>query len=107
MIRWANMRSATLPELGLLFAIANGGERHLFVAKKLKAEGVKPGAPDLCLPVARGGYHGLYLELKRRGGGVVSPSQKWWLEKLQEQGYRAVVCYGWNDARETIEDYLR
>ena len=106
LIRWARMRAATLPQLELLFAIANGGERHQIVAAKLKAEGVKPGAPDLCLPVARGGFHGLYLELKRRGGGRLSPEQKIWLERLQEQGYRATVAYGWDDARQIIESYL-
>jgi len=106
LMKWAELRMATLPELELLYAVPNGGARDVITGAQMKATGTKRGVPDFCLPVARGGYHGMYLELKRRGSGVVSPKQKWWLEKLQEQGYRAVVCYGWNDARETIEDYL-
>ena len=107
LIRWAKMLSATLPELELLFAIPNGGERHLLVAKKLKAEGVKAGVPDLMLPVARGGYHGLFIEMKRQNGGRQSKAQRWWKERLKGEGYKAVVCRGCQDAIQTIEDYLR
>ena len=107
LIDWANMRSATLLELELLFAIANGGERNLLVAKKLKAEGVKAGVPDLMLPVARGGYHGLFIEMKRMKGGRVTKQQTEWLNRLIRQGYSAVVCRGCHDAIQTIEDYLR
>ena len=107
LIRWAKMRSATLPELGLFFAIPNGGERHLFVAAKLKAEGVQSGVPDLMLPVARGGFHGLFIELKRMKGGRVTKQQTSWLNRLIRQGYSAVVCRGCHDAINQIEDYLR
>ena len=48
----------------------------------------------------------MYLELKRRTGGRVSLKQKWWLERLQEQGYKATVVCGFYDAKETIENYL-
>ena len=106
LIKWVELRKATFPELELLFAIPNGGARDVVTGAQLKASGARRGVPDLCLPVARGGFHGLYLELKRRGSGVVSAEQKWWLDRLQKEGYRAVVCYGWLDARQIIEGYL-
>ena len=100
-------RKGRYPELGLLFAIPNGGARHVAVAKKLKAEGVKPGVPDLCLPVARSGYHGLYVEMKRVKGGVVSLEQAAWHEALLAQGYHVEVCKGALHAVAVILNYLR
>jgi hypothetical protein len=76
------------------------------IAAKLKAEGLKVGVPDLCWPIARGGYHGLFIEMKRREGGVPSKEQKWWIDHLAEQGYLARVCYGSQQAIETIQKYL-
>ena len=104
--RWAAMETAAHPELGLLYAIPNGGKRAIKTAIALKAQGVKSGVPDMCLPVARGGYHGLYIELKRQKGGVVSETQKSWITALAEQGYKAVVCRGADEAIRTIKEYL-
>ena len=107
LFRWAEMASATLrPELRLLHHIPNGGSRNKAEAARLKGEGVRSGVPDLCLPVARGGYHGLYIELKRSSGGRVSESQARWLAALTGEGYLAVVCHGWDEARHVIENYL-
>jgi hypothetical protein len=61
--------------------------------------------PDICLPVPRGGWHGLYIELKARGGSA-SREQKQWLAALQRLGYRAELCVGWAQARRLIEDYM-
>ena len=84
--QWAAMETAACPELGLLYAIPNGGKRAIKTAIALKAQGVKSGVPDMCLPVARGGYHGLYIELKRQRGGTVSETQKSWITALAKQG---------------------
>lgn len=65
LFRWAAFQSGKYPELKLLYHVPNGGSRKKSEAGRFKAEGVKAGVPDLCLPVARGGYHGLYIELKR------------------------------------------
>ena len=100
------METAARPELGLLYAIPNGGKRAIKTAIALKAQGVKSGVPDMCLPVARGGYHGLYIELKRQKGGTVSETQKSWITALTEQGYKAVVCKGADEAIGTIKEYL-
>jgi hypothetical protein len=93
------------PELRLLFAVPNGGDRHPAVAAKMKAEGVKAGVPDYLLPVARGGFHGLAIELKTATGSP-SREQRQWIADLRAQGYRADVCKGWLQAFNTITDYL-
>jgi len=55
------------------------------------AEGVKRGVPDVFLPVARGGYHGLWIEMKY-GKNKTTSNQKWWLNELKDQGYKTAVC---------------
>ena len=61
-IKWSQQPSIRRqwPELALLHHIPNGGTRDAVEAKHLKQQGVKSGVPDICLPVARGGYHGLF-----------------------------------------------
>lgn len=82
-----------------IFAIPNGGWRNPATAKLLKAEGVVKGVPDLCIPA-----WGLWLEMKKRKGGTVSPEQKDWIEYLNGCKYRAVVCNGMDEAMKVIEE---
>ncbi len=102
---WCHVNRYRYPELELLFHIPNGGYRNIATAKRLKAEGVKSGVPDLLLPIARGGYHGLFLEVKTKGG-VVSNNQKLWLNTLSEQGYLTSVAYSFDEAIGVIKKYL-
>lgn len=90
----------------MLCASANGGLRNKITAARLKREGVRAGYPDIFLNIARNGWHGLFIELKD-GKGRVSESQRWWHERLTEQGYAVFVCRGWEDAKNTILAYLR
>lgn len=99
------------PELRLMFAVPNGGFRDKITGARLKAEGVKSGVPDIFLPVARGQWHGLFVELKRgaekgKPKGRASDDQKEFIAALQVQGYGAVVCVGWQEAWNVIEQYL-
>lgn len=99
-----------MPEVAdLIFHVPNGGHRVKAVAAKLKAQGVKAGIPDLVLPMARGGFFGLYIEFKATppNDAAISDSQHERIRKLNEQGYLAVVCYGHFDAMEQIRAYLR
>lgn len=105
-MQWAEFYANQSPELELLYHIPNGGKRDARTAKKLKMEGVKAGVPDLCLPVARGKYHGLYIELKA-GKNKTTKNQDYWLDRLAVQGYRTCVCYGWEQASEVIKGYLK
>jgi hypothetical protein len=68
--------------------------------------GVKSGVPDLFLPVPRGKYHGLWIEMKRTEDGKVSENQKWWIGALNKLGYRAEVCYGAEQAIKLLTEYL-
>jgi hypothetical protein len=106
LMQWAAANSARHPELRLLFAVPNGGARSRATAGRLKAEGVKPGVPDLCLPVARGKYHSLWLELKRTKGGRVSPDQHWWHDQLTAQGHLVVTVKGCTEAVAALLPYL-
>lgn len=91
----------------LIYHVPNGGHRVKAVAAKLKAQGVKAGIPDLVLPMARGGYFGLYIEFKATiDPAPVSSSQQACIKRLNDQGYLAVVCRGHFDAMECLRAYL-
>ena len=106
LFKWASYNFGVMPELRWMYHVPNGGARDIITASRLKAEGVKSGVPDICLPVARQGFHGLYIELKIKKNKP-SDNQKAWLEALSEQGYKTSVCYGWEEASETLKTYLQ
>jgi hypothetical protein len=85
-------------------AIPNGGARHIAVAGKLKAEGVKPGVPDWQWPSARGGFIGLAIEFKH-GAGVPSKEQRERIDALQREGWCVVICWDWTAAARTVQGY--
>lgn len=109
LFRWAAVSAAARwpKEMRMLYHVPNEGKRSKANGARLKAEGLRAGVPDINLDVARGEFHGLRIEMKRRRGGRVSPEQAAWLEALREQGYAAVVAYGWEEAADAIEKYLR
>ena len=91
---------------GLIYAIPNGGQRNVIVASKLKAEGVLSGVPDLCIPIAKKGYNGLYIELKNGKDGKLSDNQKTIMSKLQNEGYRCEVCWSFDEFRNVVDNYM-
>lgn len=107
MFRWAAYQSGAYPELALMYHVPNEGMRSRATGGRMQSEGMKRGVPDICLPVARGGHHGLYIELKRIAGGRLSTDQAGWLEALAREGYCAILCKGWEDAAQMIMDYLK
>lgn len=105
--KWSRQPSvrARWPELALLYHIKNEtaeGAARVAIDRSL---GVKKGVPDLFLPVARGKYHGLYIEMKNESGNA-SQEQEWWGERLLSQGYMWEVCRGWKHAVRVLEWYL-
>ena len=106
LFEWLHFTEWKWPELKLCYHIPNGGGRNPIEARHLKEQGVKPGIPDLFLPCARGGFHGLYIEMKRRNGGRVSIEQKKMILALKKQDYCVEVCQGWEEARDIITAYM-
>lgn len=103
--QWAKLNLVLYPQLDLLFAIPNGGQRSRVTGSMLKAEGVKSGVPDMFLPYPSNGYHGLFIELKK-ADGKLSKNQSEWIAKLNAAGYLAVVAFGAKEAVEFIINYF-
>ena len=106
LFQWAAYNAERFPELALMFHVPNGGKRNAREAASLKRQGVKSGVPDLVLPIPRGIYHGAYIEMKINNNKTTE-NQKIWIKQLKEQGYFVAVCYGWQEASEVIEDYMK
>ena len=88
-----------------LYAIPNGGKRNKKEAYFLKKTGVKAGVPDLCVPVARKGYHGLYIEMKYKKNKPTD-NQLEWIRTLTDNGYLAKVCVGAKEAIKLLNWYF-
>ena len=110
----------TFPGIDLMFHVPNGGARSIATASNLKASGVKPGVPDIFLPVPMGppysqnlaisqicqhGYFGLFIEMKAADSKKAKPSksQLEMMGRLKDKGYACKVCYGFEQAKEAIE----
>ena len=105
---WATTMETKEPRLRLLNASLNGVRLAVHQAILAKKGGMKKGYPDVFLPVAAMGYHGLFIEMKRRDGRAsdVKKEQRAWLEDLKGQGFHADVCFGWEEAARLIAWYL-
>jgi len=86
----------------LIFAIPNGEKRAITVAKRLKAEGVVRGIPDLFIP-----QWTLWVEMKRISGGQLSPEQKAMIQYLEGIGQKVIVAKGAGDASKQILEHLK
>lgn len=77
-------------------------DKHYYISEGM----VIAGVPDLCLPVSRGKYHALYIELKV-GNNKATEKQRKWIKRLREQGNLALVCYGWEEASAVLLKYIK
>lgn len=89
-----------------IFHIPNGGSRNMLEAVSLKAQGVRAGIPDLFLPVARNGFHGLWIEVKAPSGSVTKKQSERIIE-LRTDGYLAIVCKSAEEIVSAVTNYLK
>ena len=101
-LRWLRLQ---YPDI-LCYAIPNGGQRNTIVAAKLKEEGATAGVPDLHIPVPRGRYASLYIEMKNGKAGRLSDHQKEIIPRLQAYGNKVVVCRNFEEFQQEITNYL-
>lgn len=102
---WAAQMEYRYPCLRLMYHVPNEGKRTHATAAKMKRIGLKKGVLDICLPVARGGFHGCYIEMKAVGGRA-TPEQREYLDALRSEGYFAALCVGHEAAQDTILGYI-
>jgi hypothetical protein len=90
------------------FHSPNGGARNAQEGAKFKRMGVKPGVPDIVLPMPRKSYHGLVIELKRVDGSIgdLSDSQNDWLNWFKTQQWSVHVAFGFEEAKKIVTDYF-
>lgn len=105
-MRWAMVMQNQYPALKWLYHVPNEGKRNPITGGRMKMEGMKSGVADLCLPAARGKYHGLYIEMKRQKGSVPTEEQLDFLRDMKAEGYAACWCRGQDGAERVIEEYL-
>jgi len=102
-VQWFRMQYPKLEKC--LWAIPNGGLRNKRVAIQLKQEGVVAGVSDLFLMIPAGEHHGMFIEMKSSKGRLAD-SQKEFMALATHYGYHTVVCYGFEEAKHQIRDYL-
>ena len=103
-IAWARANERNYPYLQLLHCSLNGVKMTKAQAGRAIAQGMLSGVPDLFLPVRRGGYAGLYIEMKW-GKNTTTPNQKTYKADVESQGFLAKVCYSAKEAIEVIQKY--
>lgn len=101
-VRWFRLKYKNI----LLWANPLGGKRDATTAAKLKAEGAMAGLPDLTIARASKGYHGLYIEMKNGKKNNPTELQKEFMRKLNEEGYKAVVCRSFDEFVSIVTEYL-
>ena len=104
LIKWFRLQYPLLAKC--LFAIPNGGVRHIGTAIKLKSEGVTAGVSDLFLMIPSNGKHGLFIEMKKKDGKL-QQNQAEFLNLAESMGYGAEVAYGFEDGVEKVKKYLQ
>jgi hypothetical protein len=101
LVKW--MRK-TFPKM--LFTSTQAGNRmSTLQAVMMKRMGYTNGTPDLIVFRATNGWNGLLLELKQEKG-TVSPDQKKFKEQANAEGYKYLVAYGLEQAKDAVRDYL-
>jgi len=96
-IQIATQLSGQVPEFNWFFHVPNGGTRHVREAVKFKSMGVKPGVPDILLPIPRQKFFGLAIEFKA-GKNKSTEQQLVWQQFLRETGWYVTICYTWEEA---------
>jgi hypothetical protein len=106
-IKWSHKVAVRdlMPALRWLHHSPNGGKRDALAGAQMKALGVKPGFPDLILPVGAGLFPGLVIEMKSATGST-SPTQKEWLAHFEAQRWAVRVARSAQEARTILCSYL-
>lgn len=101
-VDWARKKYPNI----IIYAIPNGCYVGVKQAKKLIAEGMTSGVPDLHIPMSRHGYHSLYIEMKDGKKGVVRQVQQQMLVALKKAGNLCAVCRNKAQFEQIVDSYF-
>lgn len=102
------------PQLETIFSVPNGiyfvgasAIQSAIQMNKLKSEGLKNGAPDLCIPLKSKNkkFNCLFIECKTETGKL-SDNQKEFIEILEKNGSKVSVIRTLKDFVQLLTDYL-
>lgn len=103
---WVDEHKEKHPALDRIFAVPNGSNKSIAQRIVMKITGLRPGVPDVCVPIANVHYIGLWIEFKRPGGGTVSLEQGLWHRKLAASGHDVRVYDSAMEAIARVIQYL-
>lgn len=104
--QWIDLTAHRHPSLQLCFAVPNGSHKSPAARALFRRTGLRPGVPDVHIPIPQGIYAGLWIEFKKKRGGRLSEAQKGWCERLTSQGHRVIVARSWVEAANEVITYL-
>ncbi len=102
---WVKWNLPSNPVLAGVYAIPNGGKRHIRVAVKLKKTGAKKGVMDVHFPYPTKEHVGLWIEFKVRPGKL-TPDQKQWGDLMHSFGHMVSVAWSADEAIQILKNYL-
>lgn len=100
-------------EYRALIKIDNEGVRSPAGHHYAKLMGLHKGASDIFIAVSRGGYHGLWIEIKPDHYKVTNSNrahhleQMAFLEQMIENGYCGAMCIGLDACISFTEEYFK
>jgi hypothetical protein len=77
------------------------------ILNKMIKMGAKSGVPDFVIltrPPLMPEARAVFLELKRRKGGKVSPTQANWHKALRSEGFSVIVAHGFDEAVKKLKN---
>lgn len=98
LFQWIDRVAVSHRWMTTIFHPANGGQRHISTAERLKREGVRAGVPDVIIPQAiidedrQLQYVGMALELKLTGNRL-SQAQALMINQLVSQKWLVIIVY--------------
>jgi len=102
-IKWSN---SILALRKLVIHIPNEGKRETITGKNLQSIGMIAGVADLFIPIARNGYHGIWIEVKSQKGHL-SESQRIFLSRMEQQGYLTATVRSLEQFQDIVNRYLK
>jgi hypothetical protein len=90
----------------VIFTCAPATAKSARQGRENKLMGYLKGWPDLFFALPKKGYNGLFIELKTDRGSV-QPEQRDLMQRLNDIGYKAIICRSAEEAISAFENYQK